>query len=126
MNFELTARRLQLLMSVQEPRNIQDMGGIDAFCQKMQVQPWVGLTEAEELDEFKDRRESYVHRQRCPSSSLFSSSFLCFHFVLIIHVSCWVGVCLVSLVQVEVQPSACCCFYFVCIFFFCEFKTVCV
>jgi hypothetical protein len=60
LTFEITARRLQLMMSLGNIRALEDLGGADGVCRLLRVTPSVGLTKEERLDAYDDRCEQYT------------------------------------------------------------------
>jgi hypothetical protein len=58
--FDISPRRLQLLMQVGNPRALEDAGGVQSIATLLQVKLDHGIAADERLDHFTDRIEKYV------------------------------------------------------------------
>jgi hypothetical protein len=60
LHFEISSRRLQLMMNLGNIRALEDMGGVEGIAALLLVECDVGLSKEERLDAYIDRIEEYV------------------------------------------------------------------
>ena len=60
LHFEISSRRLQLMMNLGNIRALEDMGGVEGIAALLMVECDVGLSKEERLDAYIDRIEEYV------------------------------------------------------------------
>lgn len=60
LHFEITSRRLQLMMNLGNIRALEDMGGVEGIAALLLVECDVGLSKEERLDAYIDRIEECV------------------------------------------------------------------
>ena len=60
LHFEISSRRLQLMMNLGTIRALEDMGGVEGIAALLLVECDVGLSKEERLDAYIDRIEEYV------------------------------------------------------------------